>query len=159
LNRGVMVLLVCCCCLLWACGQRPLRCPSAADSALALSMVKRRQTEGSSPRPVRLSSSARSQYLGGAFENRQRMLVTFAVDANGGDQCQLIADMQPIDLDREQIEPRQIRRHPCGHPFCRQLDEPARDGRLGPAVAQFCGNVALRQPNRATEPAGRDLKC
>ncbi|MBR1254958.1 hypothetical protein JQ634_14750 [Bradyrhizobium sp. AUGA SZCCT0240] len=36
--------------------------------------------------------------LGGAFDNRQRMLVAFAVDANGGDPCQLIADMQLIDV-------------------------------------------------------------
>jgi hypothetical protein len=92
-------------------------------------MMKRRQTTGSSPRSVKLSSSACTVAPGGAFDNRQRMLVAFAVDANGGDQCQLIADMQLIDVDREQIANRD--RSDDIHAAVRsagKLDGPARDG-------------------------------
>jgi len=88
-------------------------------------------------------------------------LFAFTVDAHGGDQCQAPSRIcSPSIWDRKQIEPRQIRR-PSMRPSVSadKLDEPARDGRLGPAVAQFCGNVALRQADRTAEPAGRDVSA
>ena len=37
--------------------------------------------------------------LGGAFDNAERMLVTVAVNPECGDQDQVVADVQAIDLD------------------------------------------------------------
>jgi hypothetical protein len=55
------------------------------------------------------------------------MLGAFAVDADGGHQGQIIGQMKTIDLDDQEIERGQIRRHPVGHTFRRQRHEPARD--------------------------------
>src|SRR5258707_1716211 len=52
--------------------------------------------------------------LGGAFDNRQRMLVAFAVDANGGNQCQVMAGLTPLDLGRSEDQSPQVPRYSSG---------------------------------------------
>ncbi|TWH92058.1 hypothetical protein IQ17_07262 [Bradyrhizobium daqingense] len=100
--------------------------------------------------------------LGGVFDNRQRMVVAFAVDSNGGDQRQLIADMQPIDLDGEQIDPTTSMR-PSAPPTTRR---PARDGRLGSPVAHFlrecrppAGGPRPNPRSRRSATSGSSLIC
>jgi hypothetical protein len=34
--------------------------------------------------------------------------------------------VQPVDLDDQEVQLGQVRRHPLGQPFCRQCHEPAR---------------------------------
>ena len=46
-----------------------------------------------------------------ALDERQRVLVTHAIDADGRHQHQTIADMKPVDLDREQVGAREIAGH------------------------------------------------
>ena len=60
------------------------------------------------------------------FDQAERMFVAFAIDTESGDQHQIVADMQPVDLDDQQVQLGQVRRHPLGQPFCRQRHEPAR---------------------------------
>ena len=64
--------------------------------------------------------------LGCSFDQGERMFAAFCTNAEGGDQHQLIADLQPVDLDDQQSQLGQVRRHPLGQPFCRQGHEPAR---------------------------------
>ena len=75
-------------------------------SALAPSMMNSRQTVGSSPRSIRLSISAwtHSGIFGRPLDQAERMLIAVAVDAEGGDQHQVVANMQAIDLDDQQVE-------------------------------------------------------
>jgi hypothetical protein len=47
------------------------------------------------------------------------MLGTFAIDADRRQQGQFAGDVHAIDLDRQQIEPRQVGCHPFAHPFRR----------------------------------------
>jgi hypothetical protein len=71
-------------------------------SALAPSMMNSRQTLGLSPRSIRLSTSA-CTVLGCAFDQGERMFVAFSINAEGCDQHQVIADVQPIDLDNQEV--------------------------------------------------------
>ena len=83
------------------------------------------------------------------------MLRAFPVDANGGDQDEIFLDMQPVDLNGEQVGLGQVRRHPCRHALGRQLDEAARHRRLGTAVTLRCRHVAFGQTHGAAVLAGR----
>ena len=42
--------------------------------------------------------------LGRPFHQRQRMLVAFAVNPDRGDQHEIVAEMQPVDLDHQKVE-------------------------------------------------------
>jgi hypothetical protein len=64
--------------------------------------------------------------LGCSFDQGERMFVAFSINAEGSDQYQVVADVQPIDLDDQEVQLGQVRRHPLGQPFCRQCHEPAR---------------------------------
>ena len=63
--------------------------------------------------------------------------------------------MQPVDLDDQEIQLRQVRGHPLGHAFRRQRHEPARSGRLRGAVTGDRRQIAVGQPHRALEFARR----
>ena len=54
----------------------------------------------------------------------ERILVAFAVDPKRGDQDQIIADVQPVDLDHQQVQLGQVRGHPLRHALGRQRHEP-----------------------------------
>src|SRR3982751_6123527 len=85
------------------------------------------------------------------------MLDPRAIDADGGQQRQVLGDMDAVNLDHQQIERRQCGRHPFAHPLRRQRHEPTRRRRLRYAGAVRCWNIALWQPNGAPEPARRDI--
>jgi hypothetical protein len=93
----------------------------------------------------------------GAFQQAKRVFCAFAIDADRRQQGQLAGDVHAIDLDRQQIEPRQIRRHPFTHPLGRQRHEPTRHSRLRHARPGGGRDVALRQTHRTPEAAGRDV--
>ena len=95
--------------------------------------------------------------LGRAFDHAQRMLGAFAVDADSGHQRQIIGQMKAVDLDDQEIERGQIRRHPVGHTLRRQRHEPARDRRFRYAGAGARRNIPLRQPHGTAKPPGRDV--
>ena len=99
----------------------------------------------------------RRSVLGGPFDDRERVLVTVAVDADRGDQHQIVADMQAIDLNDEQVELRQVGSHEGGQLFRRQGHEPARRRRFRHAAARAGRNIAFRQPHGAPEPPCRDV--
>ncbi|MGY3363565.1 hypothetical protein ACVWZL_000690 [Bradyrhizobium sp. GM2.4] len=54
----------------------------------------------------------------------------FAVDPDRGGQHKIVAEMQPVDLDHQKVERRQIGRHEVGQPRRRQRYEPPRGSRL-----------------------------
>jgi hypothetical protein len=82
------------------------------------------------------------------------MLLAPPINADRGDQDQLVADVQAIDLDRQQIERRQVGGQPFPHLRARQGDELARDRRLRGAVARDRPDIAARQAHRAAELPG-----
>src|SRR5947199_586035 len=45
------------------------------------------------------------------------MLMAVCINAEGGDQHEVIADVQPVDLDDQEVQFGQVRRHPLGQPF------------------------------------------
>ena len=75
----------------------------------------------------------------------------------GGDQHQVVADMQAVDLDDQQVELGQVRRHPRGQPLRRQRHEPARGRRFRGAVPGNDGQIALRKPHSPPELARRHV--
>lgn len=83
--------------------------------------------------------------LGGTFDQAKRMLVPVSVDPQRGDQHQVVADVQAVDLDHQKVELRQIRGHPRGHAFRRQRHEPARSGRLRGAITGDRRQITLGQ--------------
>ena len=85
------------------------------------------------------------------------MLLASPINADRGDQDQLVADVQAIDLDRQQIKRRQIGGQPFPHLRARQSDELARHRRLRGAVARDRPDIAARQAHRAAELPGRDV--
>jgi hypothetical protein len=95
--------------------------------------------------------------LRGSLEQTERMFDPVAIDADGGQQRQVFGDVDAVDLDHQQIELGQVRRHPFAHPLRRQRDEPTRCCGLRHAGAVGRWNIALRQPNGAPEPARRDV--
>jgi len=60
------------------------------------------------------------------LHHRKRMLLALAVDADGRQQDQVLANMNAVDLDDEQIEAGQVGRQPFLHPLGRKGHEPAR---------------------------------
>jgi hypothetical protein len=70
---------------------------------------------------------------------------------------QVLGDVDAVDLDHQQIEFGQVRRHPFAHPLRRQRHEPTRRSRLRYAGARGRWDVTFRQPNGAPEPARRDV--
>jgi hypothetical protein len=48
------------------------------------------------------------------------MFVAFSINAEGSDQHQVVADVQPVNLDDQEVQLGRVRRHPLGQPFCRQ---------------------------------------
>jgi len=58
-----------------------------------------------------------SSILGGAFDQAKRMLIAFSIDSERSHQNQVIVDVQAIDLDDQQVQLRQVRGHPLGHPL------------------------------------------
>src|SRR4051812_43630738 len=95
--------------------------------------------------------------LRGSLDQAQRMLDPVAIDADGGQQRQVLGDMDAVNLDHQHIQRRQVGRHPFAHPLRRQRHEPTRRRRLRYAGAVRCWNIALWQPNGAPEPARRDI--
>jgi len=99
-------------------------------------MINSRQTVGSSPRSIRLSMSActTAGFSVAPSTRPERMFVAVPIDAERGDKHQVVADVQPVDLDDEEVQLEQIRCHPFGQPLGGQRDEPARGRRLRGAV-------------------------
>jgi hypothetical protein len=95
--------------------------------------------------------------LGGSVEHRQRVLVTLGVDPHRGDQDDVVGDVDAVDLDDQQVQLREIGRHPRRHPFGAQRHEAARDRRLRGGVAGLARPVALGQPDRTPESPGRHV--
>ena len=52
------------------------------------------------------------------FDQAERMLVAFTIDTESGDQHKVVADMQPVNLDDQEVQFGQVRCHPLGQPFC-----------------------------------------
>src|SRR3954470_4446536 len=129
----------------------------ALDSALAPSMMNSQTPAGSRPRSTRLSSRAStvaafsvapSTKPSGCFSPRPSM-PTAATRINSSPTC--------IDLDRQQIERRQVGGQQFPHLRARQRDELARHRRLRGAVARDRPDIAVRQAHRAAELPGRDV--
>jgi hypothetical protein len=85
------------------------------------------------------------------------MLLAPPINADRGDQDQFVADVQAVDLDRQQIEFRQVAGQPLPELRIRQGDELARHRRLRGAVARDRPDITARQPHRAAELPGRDI--
>ena len=83
------------------------------------------------------------------------MLAPVAIDPECGDQDQVVADVQAVDLDHQKIKLRQVRGHPLGHALGGQRHEPARGRRFRGAVPGNHRQVALRKPDGAPELARR----
>ncbi len=141
----------------WIAAAEPKVRRIAFDNAFAPSAMNSLGTVGSSPRETRLSSRDlnRCGILGRPFHQRQRMLVAFAVNPDRGDQHEIVAEMQPVDLDHQKVECGQIGSHEVGQPRRRQRYEPPRGRRLRNPRSGRCRHVTLGQPDSAAEPARR----
>lgn len=104
-----------------------------------------------------MNSRGTAGSIGGALDHRQRMLMTVAIDADRGDEHQILVDMKPVDLDDEQVELRQVGAHEGVQLLGRQRYEPARRRRFRYAAARARRHVALRQPHRPPKPSGGDV--
>ena len=85
------------------------------------------------------------------------MLIAVAIDADGGQQHQVLIDVDAVNLDDQQVQIGQVGRHPSFHALRRQRHEPARYRRLGHPRSLRRGHVALRQADGAAELARRDV--
>jgi hypothetical protein len=45
-----------------------------------------------------------SGVLGCSFDQGERMFVAFSINAEGSDQHQVVADVQPVDLDDQEVQ-------------------------------------------------------
>jgi hypothetical protein len=54
----------------------------------------------------------RSATFHSALDQAERMLIAVPIDAKGGDQHQVLANVQAVELDDQQVELGQVRRHP-----------------------------------------------
>src|SRR5215472_3874796 len=143
----------------WIGVWRPKVWRIALLSALAPSMMNNRQTFGSKPRSTRLSSSAcaTAAFSAAPSITARGCLPPTPVNADGGQQHQIIGDVDAVDLDRQQVQPRQVARHPLFHALGREGDKATRRRRLGKAGAMTGRDVAFWKPHRAAELAGRDI--
>src|SRR5262249_56082297 len=55
--------------------------------------------------------------LGCSFDQGERMFVAVSINAEGSNQHQIVADVQPVDLDDQEVQLGQARRHPRGQPL------------------------------------------
>ena len=85
------------------------------------------------------------------------MLIAVAFDAEGRDQYQVVANMQAVDLDDQQVEIGQVRRRLLSQPFGRQRHEPARGRQLRGAIPGHDRQVALRKSDSPPEFARRHV--
>ena len=93
--------------------------------------------------------------LGGALHQAERVLRPLAVDADRGQEDQVLADMNAVDLHGQEVEPGQVPRHPGRHPLRRQRHEAPRGRRPRHPRARSRRHVALGQPHRPAEAARR----
>ena len=85
------------------------------------------------------------------------MLVAIAIDADRRHQ-DMVAHVEPVDLDDQQIKLRKIRGEPGLHLLARQRHKAPGNGRLRGPVATCLRQVALGQTNRAVVLAGRHVQ-
>jgi len=62
--------------------------------------------------------------LGCSFDQGERMFAAVCIDPERGDQHQIVADVQAVDLDHQKVQLGQIRCHPLGQPVGRQRHKP-----------------------------------
>src|SRR6185369_1275252 len=91
----------------WTAAAEPKVRRIAFDNAFAPSTMNSLGTVGASPRETRLSSRA------------------CTVDPDRGDQHEIVAEMQPVDLDHQKVERGQIGSHEVGQPRRRQRHKPS----------------------------------
>ena len=144
----------------WIGVWRPKVLRIALDSALAPSMMNRRQTAGSRPRPTRLSSSAchHGGILGRPLDHAEGMLIAVAIDADGGQQHQVLIDVDAVQF--WMISRSRLDRSAAIHRFMRSADNATnrRDtADLDTPRSLRRGHVALRQADGAAELARRDV--
>ena len=87
----------------------------------------------------------------------ERMLVALCIDTECRDQDQIVVHVNAVDLDHQQIEAGEIRRHPLLQACRRQCHETAGGGRF--RQPSPCGrwNVSCGQPNRPGKLTCRDV--
>src|SRR6266581_2416940 len=85
------------------------------------------------------------------------MFVPLGVDSQSGHQHQVVADVQTVDLNDQEIQLGEVRPHPLGQPLGGQRYEPARRRRFRGAVPDGDRQIALGKPHGAAELARRDV--
>ena len=74
-------------------------------SALAPSTMNSRQTvDRARARSYCRSVPGRRRYFRSPSDQAKRMPIAVAIDVEGGDQLQVVANMQAIDLDNQQVD-------------------------------------------------------
>ena len=74
-------------------------------SALAPSTMNSRQTVGRArARSDCRSAPGRRRYFRRPLDQAKRMPIAIAINSEGGDQHQVVANMQAIDLDNQQVD-------------------------------------------------------
>ena len=79
------------------------------------------------------------------------MLVALHVDTDRRDEDQTLVHVNAVDLDHQQIEAREIGRHPHLHARCRQRHEAAGAGRFRQISPRRRRNVSLRHHRYLSE--------
>src|SRR5712691_4281479 len=95
--------------------------------------------------------------LGRAFNEPERMLHAFAVDADRRHQHQLAGHVDAVDLHHQEVELGQVRGHPLLHACGRERDEVARGRRLRYSAPRRRWNVPLGQSYRTPKLARRHV--
>ena len=139
----------------WIAAAEPKVRRIAFDNAFAPSTMNSLAPSGRAARDQVVQQGLnRCGVLGCPFHQRQRMLVAFTVDPDRGDQHEIVAEMQPVDLDHQKVERGQIGSHEVGQPRRRQRHKPSR-GADFEIPSGRCRYITLGQPDSAAEPARR----
>ncbi len=81
------------------------------------------------------------------------MFVPVDIDPHSPDDQQTFGEVQPIDLDRHPVQPREVGSHPRRELGPGEGREAPGDGRFGKATARTLGDTTLGLANSLGEPA------
>ena len=126
-------------------------------SALAPSKMNSRQTFGPSPRSISCRSApARQQHSRSPLRPGRAGVVAVGVDCEGGDQHQVVFDLQAVDLAHHQVQLGQVRRLSASHSAdCATNRREAADFEV-PSLARR--DVIAQRPSQSSN-SGRDTQA
>jgi hypothetical protein len=78
------------------------------------------------PAAVRRNAIAAFRHRFTLRQTRRTVPIMFSIELVQASERLSVAGKPRVDLDDQEVQLGQVRRHPLGQPFCRQCHEPAR---------------------------------